>query len=410
MKNKLFSRFSVIAVAVTVAAAGTVLPMASFAQTTTGTSTQAQISFLAGLMQQIQALQQQIQNLKQQQQTATASLVATLALGSQGDQVRILQALLAADPGVYPEGLITGLFGPATQRAVKRFQKTHGLEQAGVVGPKTLARLNEKLKEHPVGLENSSSTKKGEKGESEGRGRLCAIVPPGHLIAPGWLRKNDGVKPIVPQCQTLPPGIFKLLNGTSTPTSTATLTVTNVAAINVATSSATITWTSNLAANSQVSYGLTSAYGSSTALDSGLVVLHSQNLTGLTPGTVYHFKVMSANTSAGAASGDMTFTTTALDVAPPVISAITNSAASTSATVSWVTNEPATSKVYFGTINPLDLSATTTMSASNATLVTSHALTLSGLTASTTYLFVVQSADGSGNGVTSSQLSLTTTN
>lgn len=45
---------------------------------------------------------------------------------SYGDIAR-LQAFLAQTPSVYPEGIINGSYGPATQRAVQRWQKLHGV-------------------------------------------------------------------------------------------------------------------------------------------------------------------------------------------------------------------------------------------------------------------------------------------
>ncbi|MEK7612926.1 MAG: peptidoglycan-binding domain-containing protein [Patescibacteria group bacterium] len=83
--------------------------------------------------------------------TSTASttdwlkLKAFLRMGSNGEDVRILQKILATDPSLYPEGLITGFFGPLTELAVKRLQAKLKIEQAGVVGPQTLARINELL-------------------------------------------------------------------------------------------------------------------------------------------------------------------------------------------------------------------------------------------------------------------------
>ena len=66
-----------------------------------------------------------------------------LSLGSKGDDVTKLQELMAKDSEIYPEGLVTGYFGPATQRAVRKFQAKHGLPQVGRVGPATRAKLNE---------------------------------------------------------------------------------------------------------------------------------------------------------------------------------------------------------------------------------------------------------------------------
>ena len=74
--------------------------------------------------------------------TTATSITYALAKGMQNGQVAKLQQVLARYPEIYPEGLITGYFGPATERAVKRFQKKHGLEQVGYVGLKTRTMLN----------------------------------------------------------------------------------------------------------------------------------------------------------------------------------------------------------------------------------------------------------------------------
>lgn len=66
----------------------------------------------------------------------------TLYRGSTGSEVAELQKALAALPSIYPEQMITGFFGSKTEQAVKRFQKQYGMEQVGVVGPKTRAKLN----------------------------------------------------------------------------------------------------------------------------------------------------------------------------------------------------------------------------------------------------------------------------
>ena len=86
--------------------------------------------------------------------------------------------------------------------------------------------------------------------------------------------------------------------------------ISNVAAGSITSSGATITWTTDEAADSQVDYGLTTAYGSSTTLDTTLVTSHSQALTGLTASTLYHYRVKSRDAAGNlATSGDSTFTT-----------------------------------------------------------------------------------------------------
>ncbi|WP_267278202.1 galactose oxidase-like domain-containing protein [Arthrobacter sp. CDRTa11] len=85
---------------------------------------------------------------------------------------------------------------------------------------------------------------------------------------------------------------------------------------------ATITWTSDEPSTSQVEYGTTASYGSSTSQESTLTTSHSQALGGLSPGTLYHFRVKSVDAANNAAtSPDATFTTTAPapDTTPPTV-------------------------------------------------------------------------------------------
>jgi hypothetical protein len=75
--------------------------------------------------------------------------------------------------------------------------------------------------------------------------------------------------------------------------------------------SATITWTTDEPATSQVEYGLTVAYGSITPFASTLVTSHSQTVNGLLPNTIYHFHVLSRDTAGNLTfSPDRTFSTT----------------------------------------------------------------------------------------------------
>jgi peptidoglycan hydrolase-like protein with peptidoglycan-binding domain len=71
-------------------------------------------------------------------------ITRALALGSKGDDVTELQQELAQDSDIYPEGSVTGFFGPATAKAVQRFQEKYGIASttAPVVGP----RMREFLK------------------------------------------------------------------------------------------------------------------------------------------------------------------------------------------------------------------------------------------------------------------------
>ena len=74
--------------------------------------------------------------------------------------------------------------------------------------------------------------------------------------------------------------------------------------------SATISWTTNQDSDSQVQYGLTTGYGSSTNLNASMVSSHSQVLSGLASGTLYHYRVLSRDAAGNVSvSADYTFTT-----------------------------------------------------------------------------------------------------
>jgi hypothetical protein len=93
------------------------------------------------------------------------------------------------------------------------------------------------------------------------------------------------------------------------PDTTAPL-ISNVAASNITKISAIITWTIDEPATSQVEYGLTTAYGTTTTLDSTLVTSHSVTLSGLSADTTYHYRVKSRGAAGNeAVSEDNAFTT-----------------------------------------------------------------------------------------------------
>jgi len=398
----------------TISAIALLSPVFVFAQT--ASSTTQLIEQLKMLQAQMVSLQAQQKIVVQAQNETVAQLVRTLRQGVSGDDVSALQALLAADADLYPEGTISGFYGPLTAKAVKRFQKKHGLDQVGHVGPKTLKKLQEFLNDNQISfvVGASATSTPGNHGHSK---KLCAKVPPGHLIAPGWLRKHNGIAPIVPECQKLPRGIDDRDdrddddhggNGTTTDR---TAPVLSSIGVTVSTSSAMLSWTTNEPSSRKALFGTTTSYGN-TVENSTLSQIHSLTLNGLVNGTLYHALVSSKDAAGNTAtSSPFNFTTQSLvsDITAPVISGIaTSSVASTSATVSWNTNEAGTTKVYYSLATPIVLSSASTFIV--GTLVTSHIAALTGLTASSTYNVVVESTDLSGNTATSSSFMLTTGN
>ena len=164
---------------------------------------------------------------------------------------------------------------------------------------------------------------------------------------------------------------------------------------------ATITWTTDKASNTRIDYGTTSGSLTSNATNAPLVTSHSVTLTGLTTGTPYFYRVTSVDGSGNSATSPaspatpLSFTP-AGDTTPPVISAVTATPGTTTATITWITNEGSTTQVDYGTS-----AATLNLSASNPALVSSHSITLTGLTQGTTYFYRVTSVDGSNNSAAS---------
>jgi len=71
-----------------------------------------------------------------------ATISMQLDRGMTNSDVSALQSFLAADSSIYPEGLVTGYFGPLTEAAVMRYQTRNGIDAVGRVGPITLASIN----------------------------------------------------------------------------------------------------------------------------------------------------------------------------------------------------------------------------------------------------------------------------
>ena len=84
----------------------------------------------------------------------------------------------------------------------------------------------------------------------------------------------------------------------------------NVSVSGIDWTNAIVTWQTNENANSTVAYGTTTSYGS-LITNGGMTGSHTISLYNLTPGTVYHYIVISFDPAGNrAVSTDLTFTTT----------------------------------------------------------------------------------------------------
>ncbi len=154
-------------------------------------------------------------------------------------------------------------------------------------------------------------------------------------------------------------------------------------------------------------YGLTTAYGStttSTSAGSGFTAVPvSAALTGLIPGTLYHFRLTATN-SGGTVNGlDGSFTAGISDTIPPiVVTGVASNIGDTTATLNGTVNPAGSATTYhfqYGLTTSYGSTTTSTSAGSGFTAVPVSA-GLTGLSAATVYHFRVTAtnANGTSNG------------
>ena len=135
---------------------------------------------------------------------------------------------------------------------------------------------------------------------------------------------------------------------------------------------ATVTWTTDKAASSQVEYGLTTAYGSLTTPDVNTVTAHSETIAGLTPLTTYHYRAHSKDTCQESISADQTFTTSVVLVPNLSVTSLTFPnpvATQTPVTFSWAVMDSGPGDAIGAWTDSIYLSPTNTLNLATATLL-----------------------------------------
>lgn len=188
-----------------------------------------------------------------------------------------------------------------------------------------------------------------------------------------------------------------------------------IASSAITASGATVSWTTNEAATTQVEYGTSPCpCASNTSLDVTLILNHSVSLSGLTGGTKYYYRAKSRDSAGNlAASGDQTFNTltpVVADSIPP--SAITNLGATSvtvnSAILSWSApgddGGVGTAAAYdiryaASVLTEASWASVTQSSGEPVPLVSGSAqsFTLSGLNPGTTYWAAIKTKDDADN-------------
>ncbi|RLE62370.1 MAG: hypothetical protein DRJ47_10800, partial [Thermoprotei archaeon] len=137
----------------------------------------------------------------------------------------------------------------------------------------------------------------------------------------------------------------------------------------------------------------------SYSLNSGSEVAFNPNLTIDAVEGQNHLVVYARDKAGNRGSAEVWFT---VDTTPPTISNVNAVPGTTSALITWDTDEPADSRVEYGTSQSLGLIA------SDPAMVTAHQINLTGLQANTTYYYNVTSCDQVGNCRTEGPFNFTT--
>ncbi len=327
------------------------------------------------LVKQVQALQQQVSALQgelgkqlepaepKEEKLTTAPITETatseptppelnrsLSRGSSGDDVRKLQEFLSKDKDIYPDGLITGFFGPLTESAVKRWQEKHNIESVGVIGPKTIAKFQELgrgviqgLIDQGVGL--SGVVPPGIQGKlgitATTTIQTATIIPSQASTTAQATTTPSGTTPAIPAIPAQPspgtggltipaepatPAVPAATSTTATSTDTVAPSVpTNLVASAVSTSQINLSWSDSTDNVGVVGYkvyrGGTQIATAVALATSTTVVLASYSDTGLQASTTYTYAVAAydaaGNTSAQSASASAT-----TNPPPPPVSTI----------------------------------------------------------------------------------------
>ncbi len=331
-------------------------------------------------------------------------------------------------------------FGPASAGAIE----THITTNGGVSGnvnrnnDHANAALNLNLgantninKDHEDGDENDGNNE-GQNGEENDDRSISSSVSATSGIQndsrlPSGIQHAKGIEKRIDDGKGLASGLWKFLgnffpgnHGSSThATSTASTTadvkapVVRNLSIVTATSSATLTFTTNEAASVDVRFGTSTTLNASSSVvtNASLVTDHSITLTGLNDNTTYYFTITVKDAAGNVKTSDVhklhTKAVVTPDVtAPNIIFSVVMNLTNHSARLVWITNELADSKVWVSASSTVDTSVSPT--ASSASLTYFHSIEVSNLASSTQNFFALKSADASGNVSSSTTGSCTT--
>ena len=171
--------------------------------------------------------------------------------------------------------------------------------------------------------------------------------------------------------------------------------IANAESLRIDNDRATISWNTNIPADSRVDFGLSNSYGAYVVSQGSTNLNHELSLNNLHSDAVYHFKITSQSTDGQILSTfDRTFTTSDFEEGSGDLE-IKNLrvvyTTGTSITFQWYTEVPSTSVVHYGRTTAYGKRV------ENRKKVNNHDITVGGLNVSTRYNFKVESVDADGD-------------
>jgi peroxiredoxin len=169
--------------------------------------------------------------------------------------------------------------------------------------------------------------------------------------------------------------------------------ISNISASDITATGAAISWSTSIKAYGSVLYGKIEGYGLSSGASSEQTT-QKVNLSGLEPGTTYHFTIVATdNTSKELVrSTDQVFSTTArANAKAPVVTAYKLTPTDIGAIVTWTTDKPSSSQVLYGVDQQ-----TSNSTLLDSRMVTDHSVRISGLEVNTSYYYRIKSVDADG--------------
>ena len=168
---------------------------------------------------------------------------------------------------------------------------------------------------------------------------------------------------------------------------------------------AVVTWSTDRPSSSFVAYSVDDLYAESRGQVDN-VTAHKVILTGLQPGTNYHFKSQSYDENRDYLATDSYSTAYSFktDVAPGVAEVVISDINLTSAIISWKTTTVATSKIYYGLTSTYGQE----LSDNSGSGVSNHTIKLTNLSHSSAYHFKIVGTDTDGNNLVSDDYSFST--